>query len=251
MISEGAEIIRENVREVRQRIEEACRRAGRNQEEVLLIGVSKTKPFEAVLDGLQAGLHDFGENYVQELTGKISKAAGLKDGTIRWHMIGHLQKNKVKYLAGQVALIHSVDSAELAAQIEKEAEKKNLTADILLEVNVAEEASKWGFSVSDTVQAAEAVSKLSRVRLRGLMTSAPITEDPESNRGYFRKLRELAEDLDRRGLISREGDCGFTLPVLSMGMSGDYETAVEEGATMVRVGTRIFGEREYRTGTAE
>ena len=169
---------------------------------------------------------------------------------IQWHMIGHLQKNKVKYLIGRTALIHSVDSVSLAEQIEKEAEKKNQIIQILLEVNVAREESKWGFTSDDVVQAAQEISALSHVRVLGLMTSAPITEYPETNRIYFRNLKTLAEELTRKKLLTiPESD--FHNPVLSMGMTNDFEVAIEEGATMIRVGTAVFGKRNYKGGGIE
>ena len=230
---------------VREKIREACRRAGRNPEEVTLVAVSKTKPMAAIREAYGAGVRDFGENYVQELTGKIQDPEGLAgEEPVRWHMSGHLQKNKVKYIAGQVAMIHSVDSAALAEQIEKEAARRGWTAEILLEVNAGGEETKFGFTPEETPEAARAISAFPHLRLRGLMTSAPYTEVGETNRPYFRALRELAERLSREGLIAPDRN-GRTQPELSMGMSCDYETAVEEGATLVRVGTDIFGARDY------
>ena len=162
-------------------------------------------------------------------------------------MIGHLQKNKVKYLISQTALIHSVDTVSLAEQIEKEAVKKERIVRILLEVNIAREESKWGFDPDNVVQAAREISVLPHVRVLGLMTSAPLTDNPESNRLYFRNLNSLAQDLADKGLIVAS-DPDFHVPVLSMGMTGDFEVAIEEGATMVRVGTAIFGKRNYDNG---
>ena len=233
-----------NLRKIRKNIQNACGRAGRNPEEVTLIAVSKTKPFSSVADAYEAGARDFGENYVQELTQKCRMWDSLcPDRDIRWHMIGHLQKNKVKYLIGNVVLIHSVDSVPLAEQIEREAAKKNTPVKILMEVNAAEEETKWGFSLRDAPDAARQIFALPHVRLLGLMTSAPYTDDPETNRVHFRAMRSLVADLAERGLIAEDPE--FRTPTLSMGMSGDYEVAVEEGATMVRVGSSIFGEREY------
>ncbi|MBQ6399402.1 MAG: YggS family pyridoxal phosphate-dependent enzyme [Clostridia bacterium] len=233
---------------VRSRIRAACERSGRREAEVSLIAVSKLKPFADIAEAGAAGVEDFGENYVQELTGKIAENAALPDPLrIRWHMIGHLQKNKVKYLIGRTALIHSVDSVPLAAQIEKEAAKQDRTERILLEVNVAGEESKWGFSPASVRQAAREVLPFPHVRVLGLMTSAPLTDDPETNRPYFRALASLARELAAEGLLAPE-DSLFRVPVLSMGMTGDFEVAVEEGATMVRVGTAIFGKREPQNG---
>ena len=237
--------IADRLRFVRGRIEAACERSGRRPEEVTLIAVSKTRPFSDVMDALEAGVVHFGENYVQELTQKMEQAEDRgKAEAIRWHMIGHLQKNKVKYLIGRTALIHSVDSVSLAEQIEKEAAKRDQAVRILLEVNVAREESKWGFDLTSVVQAARGISALPHVRVLGLMTSAPYTEDPETNRLFFRQLNVCARELAGEGLLS-SSDPDFHIPVLSMGMSGDYEVAVEEGATLVRVGTLIFGKREY------
>ena len=184
---------------------------------------------------LPLGVVDFGENKPQELKEKYEVLP--KD--LKWHMIGHLQRNKVKYIADKVKMIHSVDSLELAQQIEKEAAKHDLVMDVLLEVNVAKEESKWGFSAEEVLDAAEKIGLLPHVRVRGLMTSAPYTENAETNRIYFRELHALYEELQHAGFKGVQAD------TLSMGMTGDYVVAVEEGATMIRVGTGIFGERDY------
>ena len=205
--------------------------------------MSKTKPFSDILDAFASGAVHFGENYVQELMQKIAENGGPDENRpIRWHMICHLQKNKVKYLIGHTALIHSVDSVSLAEQIEKEAAKRDRTVRILLEVNIAKEESKWGFDPDSVTQAARDIGLLPHVRVLGLMTSAPFTDDPESNRLFFRGLNTLAQELASKKLIAA-ADPDFHCPVLSMGMTGDFEVAVEEGATMVRVGTAIFGKR--------
>ena len=239
--------IAENLCRVRNMVRAACERSGRSAEEVTVIAVSKTKPFSDITEACAAGATHFGENYVQELMQKMDQNAHLDEPRpIQWHMIGHLQKNKVKYLIGNVALIHSVDSVSLAEQIEKEAAKKEQTVRILLEVNIAREESKWGFEPDHVLQAAKEINAFPHVRVLGLMTSAPITEDPETNRVYFRDLNGLAQKLASEKLISTT-DPDFHCPVLSMGMTGDFEVAVEEGATMVRVGTAIFGKRDYQT----
>ncbi|SDZ96406.1 hypothetical protein SAMN05216349_10347 [Oribacterium sp. KHPX15] len=238
--------IESNLRLVEDRIKAACERAGRNPSGVTLVAVSKTKPFSDVLEARKAGAKEFGENYVQEMMDKIEEAENVPDmALVRWHMIGHLQKNKVKYLIGHTALIHSVDSLSLAEQIEKEAAKKDVVMRVLLEVNVAEEESKWGFDTVSVKEAAEKILDFPHVKVLGLMTSAPYTEDPETNRQFFRELNALAHELYDDKLIANQ-DPDFKLPVLSMGMTGDFEVAVEEGATMVRVGTAIFGNRSYR-----
>ncbi|WP_031550518.1 YggS family pyridoxal phosphate-dependent enzyme [Oribacterium sp. FC2011] len=237
--------IESNLKSVEEKIKAACGRAGRNPSEVTLVAVSKTKPFSDILEARNAGAKEFGENYVQEMMDKIEDAENITDmSNVRWHMIGHLQKNKVKYLIGNTALIHSVDSIALAEQIEKEAAKKDVVMRILLEVNVAEEASKWGFNTETVKDAAREILAFPHVKVLGLMTSAPYTENPETNRMFFRDLNTLAHELYEDKLIADQ-DNDFKLPVLSMGMTGDYEVAVEEGATMVRVGTAIFGNRNY------
>lgn len=226
-------MIRENLIQTRKNIEEACGRAGRTPEEIRLIAVSKTKPLEMLMEAYEAGVRDFGENKVQELADKYD--ALPKD--IRWHMIGHLQRNKVKYLVGKVHLIHSVDSLRLAQEIQKEAQKKQVEVDILVEVNVAEEKSKFGSTVEETLQLIQDIAVLPAVHIQGLMTVAPFVENPEENRRIFANLKQLAVDIMHKSIDN------VNMNVLSMGMTGDYQVAVEEGATCVRVGTGIFGER--------
>lgn len=228
-------MLRDNLYEVEERIQEACRRAGRDRSEVTLVAVSKTKPAEMLREAYDLGVRVFGENKVQEIREKYEVLP--KD--IEWHMIGHLQTNKVKYIVDKVRLIHSVDSFKLAEVIEKEAEKHGRTVDVLLEVNVAEEASKFGLKTSDVLPMAEKISQLPHVNLCGLMTIAPFVENPEKNRAIFANLHELYVDIKEKNI-----DNG-TVSILSMGMTNDYEVAIEEGATMVRVGTGIFGARDY------
>ena len=228
-------MLRENLQEVEERIQEACRRAGRDRSEVTLVAVSKTKPVSMLKEAYDLGVRVFGENKVQEIREKYE--ALPKD--IEWHMIGHLQTNKVKYIADKVSLIHSVDSLRLAETIEKEAVKHNRIVDILLEVNVAEEESKFGIKTSEVLALAENVVQLPHIRLRGLMTIAPFVENPEKNRAIFANLHDLYVDIKEKNI-----DNG-TVSILSMGMTNDYEVAIEEGATMVRVGTGIFGARDY------
>ncbi|MDO5775420.1 MAG: YggS family pyridoxal phosphate-dependent enzyme [Eubacteriales bacterium] len=228
-------MIRENLAEVRSNIAKACEKVGREPSEVTLLAVSKTKPVEMIREAMAAGQRAFGENYVQEIEEKYAVLGDNAD----WHMIGHLQRNKVKYIIGKVSLIHSVDSLRLAEQIQKEAEKHSVTVRVLLEVNVANEESKWGFTPDETVEAVKAVAAMPNVHVCGLMTSAPITEDAESNRVYFRQLRKLFDDIKAMNIENVD------MQVLSMGMTGDYTVAVEEGSTLVRVGTGIFGARDY------
>ena len=228
-------MLRENLQEVEKRIQEACARAGRDRSEVTLVSVSKTKPVEMLQEAYDLGVRVFGENKVQEIRDKYD--ALPKD--IEWHMIGHLQTNKVKYIVDKVKLIHSVDSLRLAEIIEKEAEKHNRRVDILLEVNVAEEESKFGLKMPEVIPMAEKVVQLPHIRLRGLMTIAPFVENPEKNRAIFANLHDLYVDIKEKNI-----DNG-TVSILSMGMTNDYEVAIEEGATMVRIGTGIFGARNY------
>ena len=229
-------MVKENLAEVERRVSEACHRAGRDRSEVTLIAVSKTKPLPMLQEAYDAGARDFGENKVQEMIGKIPELPQ----DIRWHLIGHLQRNKVKYIVGKTALIHSVDTYRLAEEINIHAKKQNIVVPILIEVNVANEASKFGVATEDTLQLVKDISTLENVSVKGLMTIAPFVDDPEDNRIYFRKLKDLSVD------IAKENIDNVTMDVLSMGMTGDYEVAIEEGATMVRVGTGIFGERNYQ-----
>ena len=226
-------MIKEHLTEVKERIEQAGIRSGRNPGEVTLIAVSKTKPVPMLEEAYAAGARDFGENKVQEIAAK--KPELPED--IRWHMIGHLQRNKVGQVLGKAVLIHSVDSLRLARQIETDAAKTGLDVDILLEVNVAREESKYGFMLEEVEDAIMTIKDFPHVHIKGLMTIAPFVENPEENRGIFKKLFEFAVDIDKKNIDN------VTMGVLSMGMTGDYEVAVEEGATMVRVGTGIFGVR--------
>ena len=228
-------MIKENLTMVQENIRAACKRAGRKETEVTLIAVSKTKPLSMIEEAYAAGMREFGENKPQEMR---DKAKAFSE-PVHWHMIGSLQSNKIKYVTGTACMIHSVDSVSLAATIEKEAAKKELVMDILLEVNVAEEASKHGFSISEVLPAVQNISKMSHLQIRGLMTVAPYTENAEENRIYFRKMKELLVDINAKNIDNVYMDS------LSMGMSSDYEVAIEEGATMVRIGTGIFGERDY------
>lgn len=229
-------MVKENLKEVNNRILAACKRAGRNPEEVTLIAVSKTKPASMISEAYSAGIRDFGENKVQELCEKHL----MLPEDIRWHMIGHLQRNKVKQVIDKAVLIHSVDSVRLAEQIEEDAARKDLVADILLEVNVAEEESKFGFKLEGAEDAIRKIAKLPHVKIKGLMTIAPFVENPEENRSIFKKLRQFHVDMESKNIDN------VNMNMLSMGMTGDYEIAIEEGATLVRVGTGIFGTRYYR-----
>lgn len=225
--------IAENLDIVQKKIQEACQRSGRDASQITLIAVSKTKPLAALKEAYESGSRDFGENKVQEI---LQKAPDMPQDA-RFHMIGHLQRNKVKQVLKHVVLIHSVDSVRLAKQIQEDAEKENMDVDILLEVNVAKEESKFGFMPEEVLDAIEQIRHFSNVHIRGLMTIAPFVDDPEKNRPVFKKLYQLAVDIKCKNIDN------VTMAVLSMGMTGDYEVAVEEGATMIRVGTGIFGAR--------
>lgn len=228
-------MIHDNLLDIRKRVEAACKRAGRDLSEVTLIAVSKTKPVEDVKEAMKDGVIDFGENKVQEI---MDKTEVIKE-PLNWHMIGHLQRNKVKYIVDKVCLIHSVDSLRLAQQIEEEASKKNVVCPILIEVNVAKEDTKFGVSVEETEQLIRQISEFPHVKVKGLMTIAPFVDDPEDNRVHFKALKNLLVDIKRKNIDNVD------MSILSMGMTGDYEVAIEEGATMVRVGTGIFGTRNY------
>ncbi len=228
-------MVKENLEKVHENIKKACEKAGRDPKEVTLISVSKTKPIPMLEEAYAAGSRDFGENKVQEIIDKYPQLAS----DIRWHMIGHLQRNKVKYIIDKTALIHSVDSLRLAQEISSQAGKRQLEIDILIEVNIAGEESKFGIPYEETVSLIEEISVLPHIHIIGLMTIAPFVTNPEDNRKYFRKIRELSVDIKQKNIDN------VTMSVLSMGMTGDYMVAIEEGATMVRVGTGIFGERNY------
>lgn len=227
-----------NLIDVENKIMEACNRAGRKREDVTLIAVSKTKPMEMIKEVYAKEILNFGENKVQELCLKEEEL----NNNIKWHMIGHLQKNKVKYIAKFITLIHSVDSIDLAQLIDKEAQKAGRIIDILIEVNVAQEDTKFGLHIEEVENFVEILSKFENIKVKGLMTIAPFVSNPEENRLIFRKLRELLVDINNKNIDN------INMSVLSMGMSNDYEVAIEEGATHVRVGTSIFGERTYTIG---
>lgn len=228
-------MIAENLQQVRSNIVRACQAVGRDPEEVTLVAVSKTKPAELLQEAYDAGARVFGENKVQEIMDKCGK---LPDD-IQWHMIGHLQRNKVKYIVDKAAMIHSVDSVRLAETIEQEASKHHVRVPVLIEVNVAEEESKFGVKMDEVLPLILQICEFPHLEIKGLMTIAPYVENPENNREIFRQLKKLSVDIAAKNINN------ITMSVLSMGMTGDYEVAVQEGATMVRVGTGIFGEREY------
>lgn len=221
--------------EVRNRIGDICKKVNRCPDEVTLIAVSKTKPIEMLQEAYDEGCRNFGENKVQELVDKYE----VMPKDIKWHMIGHLQRNKVKYIVDKVSMIHSVDSLRLAEEISKEALKKNVTVSVLIEVNVAGEETKFGVAPSEVEELLRQIAVLPGIAVKGLMTIAPFVENPEDNRRYFAALKQLSVDITKKNIDN------ITMNVLSMGMTGDYTVAIEEGASFVRVGTGIFGERQY------
>ena len=227
--------ISDNLRLVEENIAAACKRAGRRREEVKLIAVSKTHPVEAIKEAMRCGIRSFGENKVQELKDKMEKI----DDSLDWHLIGHLQTNKVKYVVGKVSLIHSLESIRLAEALEKEAVKRGVIVDVLVEVNIAGEDTKFGVLPENVEDFIREVAKFEHIRVKGLMTVAPIAQKSEENRKYFKNLNKIMVDLNSKNIHN------VNMNVLSMGMTGDYETAIEEGATLVRVGTGIFGHRDY------
>lgn len=228
-------MVTENLKVVEEKIRQACERSMRDRDDVTLIAVSKTKPIDMIREAMDAGIVTFGENKVQEL---LEKQKILTE-PLDWHMIGHLQRNKVRQIVGRVKRIHSVDSLRLAEQIQNDCQKQGVTADILIEVNMAGEESKFGLKPEETEDIIRKISTYSNIRVQGLMTIAPFVENPEENRVYFRNLHKLLVDINSKNIDN------INMSELSMGMTGDYEVAIEEGATYVRVGTGIFGSRQY------
>ena len=226
--------IKSNLSKVYANIERAAKRSGRN--DITLIAVSKTKPVSMIKECIECGTVIFGENKAQEMASKISE---LHDDNLNWHFIGHLQRNKVKYVVGNACMIHSVDSVRLAEAINAEAVKKGVICDILIEVNIACEDTKFGIKAEDIYDFIDEIRNFHNIKIRGLMTIAPYVDNPEDNRIHFKHLRNLLVDINSKNIDN------VYMDVLSMGMTGDYEVAVEEGATIVRVGTGIFGDRIY------
>ena len=232
-------MVYENYKEIASIVDETCTSCGRAREDVTLIAVSKTKPVELLQEAYHAGARDFGENKVQEIMDKYDK---LPDD-IRWHMIGHLQTNKVKYIADKVYMIHSVDSVKLALEINKQALKVNRVIPVLIEVNIAGEDSKFGVKPSECEALIREIHTFSGIAVKGLMAVPPFVDDPEDNRQHFQALKQLSVDIMQKNIDN------VCMDFLSMGMSGDYAVAIEEGANLVRVGTSIFGERDYTVRT--
>ena len=228
-------MVADNYKDVLSKVQQTILHSNRSLDEVTLIAVSKTKPVALLQEVYDAGARDFGENKVQEIMAKHDKLPN----DIRWHMIGHLQTNKVKYIADKVYMIHSVDTEKLASVISKEAQKNGRIIPILIEVNVAGEDSKYGIKPEECESFIRSIHTLPGITIKGLMTIAPFVENGEENREHFRALKQLSVDIMQKNIDN------VSMDFLSMGMSGDYETAIEEGANLVRVGTKIFGERDY------
>lgn len=225
----------ENYNYVRQQIIDTATKCGRNPEDITLIAVSKTKPLSDIEELLSIGVKEFGENKVQELCNKYENVSQ----SVHFHLIGHLQTNKVKYVVDKACLIHSLDSVKLAKEIQKEAAKKQVITEVLIEVNVAEEDSKFGLKVEDVIPFLQEICTFTNIHVNGLMTIAPFVDNPEENRVHFHRLKQLSLDITSKNIDN------IDMNVLSMGMTNDYKVAIEEGATMVRVGTAIFGARNY------
>lgn len=229
------EHIKQNIAEIEQRIEEAAKKSGRKREDILLLAVSKTIDVPHIKQAVDCGLKELGENRVQEILEKYEPMGE----NVSWHLIGHLQTNKVKYIIDKVKMIHSVDSMKLAEEISRRAKQANVIMDILVEVNMAGEESKFGVSPEETLSLVQNIALLDNICIKGLMTVAPFVDNPEENRDCFRRMKQLLVD------INKEKIDNVHMNVLSMGMSNDFEVAIEEGATIVRVGTSIFGKRVY------
>lgn len=228
-------MLKQNLEDVINNIKIACKNSGRDEKEVTLIAVSKTKPLSDIEELMDYGVNDFGENKVQEL---IDKYENIK-APVDWHLIGHLQTNKIKYIVDKVTLIHSVDSIHLAKEIEKEAAKKGVVVNVLIQVNIAHEDTKFGIDENQIYDILNEIKSFPHLKVKGLMTIAPFVEDAEENRPHFRNLYQLSLDIKSKNIDN------IDVSILSMGMTNDYMVAIEEGATMVRVGTGIFGARNY------
>lgn len=226
--------IESNIKDVKARIEKAAERAGRKSEDILLIAVSKTKPIEMLMEARNTGLTVFGENKVQEITEKYDHIPGA-----RWHMIGHLQKNKVKYIIDKVDLIHSLDNIDLAEEIDKRAKKAEKVMSVLIQINIGNEDTKSGIDKTEIESFIEKLQTYENIRVEGLMAIPPVMVNEAETRKYFKEMKEIFEKLKKTGY----NNC--IMKYLSMGMSDDFEIAIEEGSNMVRVGTSIFGKRDY------
>ncbi|WP_026893935.1 YggS family pyridoxal phosphate-dependent enzyme [Clostridiisalibacter paucivorans] len=229
--------LQKNFEQVLENINNAARRAGRKPEDITLIGVTKTVNEDVVRDALELGIKNIGENRVQEIQKKYDTIREDDDSVL--HLIGHLQTNKVKYIVEKVDLIHSLDRLSLAKELQKRCKKEDTSINALIQVNIAEEESKFGLKEGEVITFIESLLEYDRINIKGLMTIAPYAEDPEDVRGVFKQLRELSQEVEKKDYK------GVEMKYLSMGMTNDYEIAIEEGANMVRIGTALFGERIY------
>ncbi|HBC30399.1 MAG TPA: YggS family pyridoxal phosphate-dependent enzyme [Clostridiales bacterium] len=229
--------IRENIDDIMKRVENTCKKIGRAPKDITVIAVSKTVDSERAKEAVEAGINNLGENRVQEL---IKKYDELKDIDIKWHMIGHLQKNKVKYILDKTVLIHSVESLSLAEEINKRAEKNNLTANVLIELNIGEEESKFGITEENVYDFILSLEQFDNIKVLGLMTVAPFCENPEDVRWVFKTMKNIYDKISTMNLKNTE------MKYLSMGMTNDFEIAIEEGSNIIRIGTAIFGARKYK-----
>jgi pyridoxal phosphate enzyme (YggS family) len=229
--------IRENIDDIVKKIEVACKKVGRNPNDITLIAVSKTVESPKVREAVAAGVDNLGENRVQEL---VKKYEDLKDIDIKWHMIGHLQKNKVKYIIDKTVLIHSVESLSLAEEIDKRAKKAGIVANVLIELNIGEEESKFGIKEENVYDFVKSMEEFENIKVSGLMTVAPFCENPEDVRWVFKKMKDIYDKISAMNLKNAE------MKYLSMGMTNDFEIAIEEGSNMIRIGTAIFGARKYK-----
>jgi len=227
-------MIAENLKNLHKRIEQACQKCGRKIEDVQLLAVTKTFSVELIQEAINAGQIEFGENYVQELQEKHKALAQQK---IHWHFIGHLQSNKVKYINEFVELIHSVDDLNLGKEISKRAERRSRVQDVLVEIHTTDEATKFGVQPEHAIALIKELSQLSHIRVRGLMTMGPFSDNPNDSRSSFRCVADLKKDVESEGIVNVQ------MHHLSMGMTHDFDVAIEEGATLVRIGTAIFGRR--------
>ena len=226
--------IKENLEKINAEISDTAKKANRNPEDITIIGVSKKHSIETIHNGIEAGIKTFGESYINEAVNKIDS---IDNNTLSWHFIGHLQSNKAKFAVKYFDLIHSVDTIKLATQIDKQAQKINKKQAILIQINISEEQSKSGIDSNEACALANSISSLGNISLKGIMGMPPFSHDPENSRKYFKDLKEIKDYIDKQNIASIE------MKHLSMGMSQDYIVAIEEGSTIVRIGTKLFGQR--------
>ena len=228
--------IKRNTKEILERVSNAANKSGRSLDDVTIISVTKTVGIDKINEVVSNGIINLGENRVQEFNNKFNN---LLNNNVKWHMIGHLQTNKVKYIIDKIELIHSVESIKLAKEINKKAQQKNITAKVLIELNIGEEDSKYGISEDNIIDLLKQLEKLNNIKIYGLMTVAPYCENPEDVRWVFQKMKAIYDNISNMKFKNTE------MKYLSMGMTNDFEIAIEEGANMVRIGTGFFGERNY------